>query len=28
VRHYCTSCGYRLRKESWKFCPRCGDKIW
>jgi Zn finger protein HypA/HybF involved in hydrogenase expression len=27
VRHYCTSCGYRLRKESWKFCPRCGDKI-
>ena len=23
---YCTSCGYRKRKDSWKFCPKCGTK--
>jgi hypothetical protein len=27
IRQYCTECGYRLRKESWKFCPRCGEKM-
>ncbi len=27
VRVYCTECGYRLRKENWKFCPKCGSKI-
>ena len=23
VRQYCTGCGYRLRKQSWNFCPKC-----
>jgi len=27
IREYCTECGYRLRKSSWKFCPKCGEKI-
>ena len=27
VREYCTSCGYRLRKNTWDFCPKCGEKI-
>ena len=27
VREYCTSCGYRLRKQTWKYCPKCGEKI-
>ena len=27
VRLYCHECGYRIRKESWKFCPKCGAKI-
>lgn len=27
VRNYCTHCGYRLRKKSWSFCPKCGGKI-
>jgi hypothetical protein len=26
VRAYCGSCGYRLRKSSWQFCPSCGEK--
>jgi hypothetical protein len=26
IRQYC-ECGYRLRKETWKFCPHCGDSI-
>lgn len=27
IRNYCTHCGYRLRKKSWSFCPKCGGKI-
>ena len=27
VRAYCTQCGYRIRKASWKFCPKCSSKI-
>ena len=27
VREYCTDCGYRLRKQTWKYCPKCGTKI-
>jgi len=27
VRNYCTKCGYRLRKTSWTFCPKCGSPI-
>ncbi len=27
IRHYCTECGYRIRKQSWKFCPKCGTKL-
>jgi hypothetical protein len=27
IRQYCSNCGYRLRKDSWKFCPKCGEKI-
>ena len=27
IRRYCTSCGTRHKKSSWKFCPSCGTKI-
>lgn len=27
IREYCGDCGYRLRKQTWKFCPKCGEKI-
>jgi hypothetical protein len=27
VRNYCTGCGYRIRKSSWKFCPKCGEEL-
>lgn len=27
VRQYCTCCGYRIRKESWTFCPKCGSEL-
>jgi hypothetical protein len=27
VRQYCTQCGFRLRKENWQYCPKCGNKI-
>ena len=27
VRNYCSQCGYRIRKASWKFCPKCSSKI-
>jgi len=27
IRNYCHSCGYRIRKETWKFCPKCGEKL-
>lgn len=27
VRQYCTKCAYRIRKQSWKFCPKCSFEI-
>jgi hypothetical protein len=27
IRNYCTDCGSRIKKASWKFCPSCGTKI-
>ena len=24
---YCTECGGRIRKTSFKFCPQCGTKV-
>jgi hypothetical protein len=27
IRNYCTNCGTRMKKQSWKFCPSCGTKI-
>ena len=27
LRSYCTSCGNRIRKSTWEFCPKCGEKI-
>lgn len=27
IRNYCPECGYRLRKDSWKFCPNCGEEL-
>ena len=27
IRLYCTECRFRIRKDSWKFCPKCGNKI-
>jgi hypothetical protein len=27
VKKYCTSCGSRIKKSSWKFCPSCGGKL-
>lgn len=27
VRSYCTSCGFRRRKDTWKFCPKCGGSL-
>ena len=27
VRNYCTGCGTRAKKTTWKFCPNCGQKI-
>lgn len=27
LRNYCTNCGTRAKKQSWKFCPSCGEKI-
>jgi hypothetical protein len=27
IRKYCTECGTRMKKSSWKFCPHCGTKI-
>ena len=26
IKEYCASCGYRVRKQSWAFCPKCGFK--
>ena len=27
IRNYCTNCGTRHKKSSWKFCPNCGTPI-
>ena len=27
IRNYCSNCGQRHKKSSWKFCPACGTKI-
>lgn len=27
IRAYCTASGLRRRKESWKFCPKCGTQL-
>lgn len=27
VRNYCTNCGTRAKKSTWKFCPSCGSKL-
>jgi hypothetical protein len=27
IRSYCTGCGFRLKKQTWKFCPNCGEKF-
>lgn len=27
IRNYCSECGTRIRKSSWKFCPSCGKKL-
>lgn len=26
IRSYCTECGTRIKKQTWKFCPNCGSK--
>lgn len=27
IRTYCEECGLRIRKSSWKFCPKCGHEL-
>ena len=27
VELYCSNCGKKRKKESWKFCPSCGNKL-
>lgn len=27
IRNYCSGCGTRMKKQTWKFCPNCGTKI-
>lgn len=27
IRNYCSGCGNRIRKSSWKFCPNCSTKL-
>lgn len=27
LKSYCTSCGHRIRKDSWSYCPECGGKL-
>lgn len=27
IRSYCTNCGTRRKKSSWKFCPNCGTTM-
>lgn len=26
IRNYCSGCGTRIKKQTWKFCPNCGTK--
>lgn len=27
IRNYCSSCGLRVKKQNWQFCPKCGNKL-
>ncbi len=27
MRNYCSGCGTRIRKSTWKFCPNCGESL-
>jgi len=27
IRNYCSECGLRIKKKSWKFCPKCGEEL-
>ena len=27
IRNYCSECGTRLKKDTWKFCPSCGEAV-
>lgn len=27
IRRYCSNCKKRIRRDSWKFCPSCGEKL-
>jgi len=27
VREYCGECGYRVRKQTWQYCPKCGSHL-
>ena len=27
IRDYCTGCGTRSKKKTWKFCPNCGESL-
>lgn len=27
IRTYCTGCGTRIKKSTWKFCPNCGTSM-
>jgi len=27
LRNYCSGCGNRIKKDTWKFCPNCGEKF-
>lgn len=27
IRSYCTCCGTRIKKKTWKFCPDCGNGL-
>ena len=27
IRQYCPNCRNRIRKQSWKFCPGCGEQL-
>ena len=27
IKVYCTNCGKKKQKESWKYCPGCGNEF-